>query len=395
MKEKRNILLLIPTFAEHGGTQKMVCELGKLLAKKYKVFECSFDAFNEPHVFKNENEVISLEITKGNLLRKIISYPLGAWRLRKLKKKYNIDVTISNLWAADLLNVLSFSREKMISIGHGSIIGFAGNRLLLRIRRLASWVYKRFDHVVAVNEYLKEELSGLFNISSGKLSYINNFVTFPEQAIIPSPKPPGVKRLITVGRMDLMKNHDPLLRIFTGLKKEVPGLQLVVVGTGPTENSLHILAKKLGLTAMSDYTDTADILFTGFNSNPYTFLYASDIFVFPSKTEGLPLVLVEAMHTGLPVVSSDCPIGGPHMILQGRGGYQANRNQTEETPYGFLMPIPDADDEVTLQQWISVLKELLMNEEKRSMMSIQAKNRADDFSMDKVSHQWINLIDNL
>ncbi|HET9826682.1 MAG TPA: glycosyltransferase, partial [Chitinophagaceae bacterium] len=155
--KKKNILLLIPTFADEGGTQKMVYELGNLLSERYNVYECSFDAFNEPHIFKNGNKVLSLGSKQGHGIGKLFGYLQKARQLRKIKKHHNIDVVISNLWAADLVNILSPGREKKLFIGHVNIAGNFQNRTLMRWRKLAGFIYRRADKVIAVNHQLQHE----------------------------------------------------------------------------------------------------------------------------------------------------------------------------------------------------------------------------------------------
>ncbi|KAA3436586.1 glycosyltransferase [Rufibacter hautae] len=395
--EKKNVLLLVPTFADEGGTQKMVYELGRILAEKYNVFECSFNAFGEPHVFKNDSNVI-LSLNSPNersLLSKLKGYPQKIARLKELKKKHKIDVTISNLWGADLVNALSKGKDKIISIGHSSIVGNPQSRLLLKLRRLGEWVYSRFDKIIAVNSSLEKELTDLFNLPRIKVKYINNFIAFPPSGNKDNRTAKELRRLVNVGRLHEGKNLEPLLIILKKLKKEFVKLQLVLIGNGPMKESLIKKAGELDLI-VSDVLDerNADLIFTGF-VNPFPVLESSDVFVFPSKTEGLPLVLVEAMHTGLPIISSDCPTGGPHVILEAYTPHDPKRVNAEETKYGYLMPIPESNDLSALQVWQETISLLLKNEEKRVKLGHNAKERSLDFSVDKIKHLWFQTIDSL
>jgi glycosyltransferase involved in cell wall biosynthesis len=67
----------------------------------------------------------------------------------------------------------------------------------------------------------------------------------------------------------------------------------------------------------------------GFKSNPYNFMANADIFVLPSRWEGLPTVLIEALSLGVPVIATDCP-SGPHEILDGGR-------------FGKLVPVEDPE----------------------------------------------------
>src|SRR5690606_13965352 len=108
----------------------------------------------------------------------------------------------------------------------------------------------------------------LFRIPLHKLAHINNFVAFPENSIEPSMKPAGLIRLITIGRMDAMKNHESLIRIFAMLKRKLINIQLVLVGNGSLEKSLHTQAENFGLSISSNENARADIIFTGFIPAP-------------------------------------------------------------------------------------------------------------------------------
>lgn len=395
-KGKKNILLLIPTFADEGGTQKMVYELGLLLAEKHNVYECAFDAYNEAHVFKNGNKVLSLDMPAQNSITgKLTGYFKKASRLAQQKKQYKIDVTISNLWAADLVSSLSKGRDKKISIGHVNIVGNFQNRLLLKLRFLASRIYNRLDKIVAVNTYLKDELQEVFNLEEGKATYINNFIAFPENTSPALPKAAGKKRLVTFGRLNPIKNHEPLIRVFHQLLQDRGDLQLVLIGAGPSYETLVKRSKELGLNVATELDDAADIIFTGFHPDPYAVLRSSDVFVFSSRSEGFGLVLVEAMHAGLPVITSDCPTGGPHVILEGKGKYIAGRTKAEETKYGYLMPIPELGDENSLQEWKTIINALLNDEVRRIAQGDKARLRAEDFSKNKIKQQWFDLIEQL
>lgn len=396
MKEKdkgdKKVLLLIPSFADEGGTQKMVYELGILLSEKYEVFECSFDAYNEGHTFKNGNKILSLDSPEDKgAFRKVIGYCKKAKRLRQLIRQHNIDVTISNLWAADLVNALSRTSEKKIAVIHSSIEGDKHNRLLLKLHRIVRPVYRSFNAVVGVNENLKTEADRLFGLSSLRSVCIHNFIE-PKENKVGLP-PTGRLRLVTCGRLTQMKNIGFLLPLLKRLLATFPDLQLVIIGEGESKAQLIAKASTLGLAVGNDPLSGAEVVFTGFLSEPHSVFQTADLFVFPSKAEGFGLVILEAMNAGLPVIASDCPSGGPFVILQGSGRYREGRAEREETPCGVLMPVPCNSNAQHLNQWSDAVADLLRNDEKRRSMGSSATRRASDFSKEKVGSRWFQLIE--
>jgi sugar transferase (PEP-CTERM/EpsH1 system associated) len=121
-----------------------------------------------------------------------------------------------------------------------------------------------------------------------------------------------------VGRLSQVKNHALLLRAAAGVLSD--GGRLLLVGDGPEAAPLRALADELGIGDR--------VVFAGERHDVPELLAASDVFVLSSTSEGLPLSMVEAMATGLPVVST--AVGGiPALVADG------------ET--GFLVPSGDVD----------------------------------------------------
>lgn len=99
-----------------------------------------------------------------------------------------------------------------------------------------------------------------------------------------------------VGRFTDQKNHDGILRIFQSVLKEKEAT-LLLVGDGPREAEVKALAKEMDLEE--------HIVFFGTTKDTAEVYSAMDVFLFPSKFEGVPLTLIEAQANGLPAVISD------------------------------------------------------------------------------------------
>lgn len=397
MIRKINILLLVHTFADPGGTQKYIYELGKLLSEKFNVYECSFDAHNEPRIFNNGNKLLSLKVRPSeNVLLKFLNYFIKAYRLNRIKKIYSIDLTISNLWPADFINFLSLGAGKKISNGLVNIIGNHQNRKLLKYKKIIGWIYQKFDMTIAINDDLKKELEDLFCLPNNKVMCIYAFITLTDISKLLPIYRDTKRRIVWIGRLNHMKNLSPLFKILKILKETLPDIQLVIIGDGPHRKELVDSAKSYGLTCVSDLsTPSADVIFLGFVTNPYEYLVGCNLFALTSKSEGFGLVLVEAMAAGLPIIASDCPTGGPHLIMQGHNGYKANRVLAEETPHGYLMPVPDESSDVICALWAAKIKELVLDVNKNLLMCVANKKRSEDFSTDKIRKQWFEVVNKL
>jgi glycosyltransferase involved in cell wall biosynthesis len=124
---------------------------------------------------------------------------------------------------------------------------------------------------------------------------LEQFLAEPRRAAAP-----GRIRLVTLGRLVPVKNHAMLLGAFARVASEFPGAELRIWGEGGLRPSLEALIAKLGLTGRA--------FLPGQAPHPAPVLSDADAFVFSSTNEGLPMVILEALAAGLPILSTH--VGG-------------------------------------------------------------------------------------
>ncbi len=154
------------------------------------------------------------------------------------------------------------------------------------------------DTVVFVCEESRRYLVENRGLAGGKSAVIINGIelsAFLENQAAPMSAPPRV-RFGAVGRMVPVKGHSILIDAFAQLSGKLPHAELRIVGGGPLENELKEQVRKAGLDSR--------IRIEGLNHGIAQVLRELDIFVLSSTSEGLPLVILEAMAAGLPVVST-------------------------------------------------------------------------------------------
>ncbi|MEI2717887.1 MAG: glycosyltransferase [Candidatus Nanopelagicales bacterium] len=108
---------------------------------------------------------------------------------------------------------------------------------------------------------------------------------------------PGVTTFVTAGRLSTEKNHERLIRAFAKVHADHPRTRLILLGGGPLEEHLKSVIDELSL---SDSVELA-----GFQTNPYRPMSRCDCFVLPSDHEGQPMVILEALTLGLPVIATE------------------------------------------------------------------------------------------
>lgn len=175
-------------------------------------------------------------------------------------------------------------------------------------------------------------------------------------------------QIISVGRLEPVKDFYTLILVFSILIKKYPKLILKIIGEGSQRNKLEELVKKCNLQE--------NVIFTGklkeeeINKE----LLKSDIFVLTSKSESFSLVLCEAMNFGLPCVAFDVDVG-PREIIQ-------------NIINGFLI------EDRNLDRMIEKVEELLKDKELREKMGEAAKKSVINFYSNKVLDKWYKLFKN-
>lgn len=124
----------------------------------------------------------------------------------------------------------------------------------------------------------------------------------------------------TAGRLDPIKRHDIFLAVAQQISRHNPDARFLIAGEGTDKARLAEVARKLGVLDR--------VLFLGHRDDIYDVLRALNVFLLCSDHEGLPMVLLEALHLGVPVVARQ--VGGiPELIENGVNGILVNSSEPE------------------------------------------------------------------
>lgn len=166
---------------------------------------------------------------------------------------------------------------------------------------------------------------------------------------------------LAVGRFALAKDYPTLLRAFAQVTKTDPTAFLVIAGDGLLRPAMEALSKELGISNR--------VRFLGIRRDIPELMNAADAYVMSSRWEGMPLVLLEAHASGLPIVATDVG-GNGEIVLHG------------ET--GFLVPPGDSD--ALASAMLQLMK--IPDEERRRMGWKGRKHIVENFSIDRVVEGW-------
>lgn len=187
--------------------------------------------------------------------------------------------------------------------------------------RSGDFCYRRADAVVTVSEGIRREILAKYVLAPSKIVTLHN-PAIPDELLcwkrLPLESGASPCRIVALGRLVHQKGFDVLIRAMANVPRP---WQLDIWGDGIERSKLFALAGELGLRDK--------IRFCGSTMEPFAAMREADIFVLPSRHEGLPGVLIEALACQCQIVAADCP-QGPREILQ-------------EGKLGQLVPVEDAN----------------------------------------------------
>ena len=380
------ILLLCAELGSVGGVERLIATLAPILSQEHEVQVASFDpAGTLPGVpLSVPFYPVGKERSRSALLRPL-TYLSQVRRLRRLERTLKIDVTISNLWRADLISALVGGHPRRIALAHINIVGNHTNRLMLRFRPLVAYVYRRFDRIVAVSSALGRELTDLYRLDPSKVRTIWN----PVVKLKPVSSPSRFQRIVWCGRMVREKNVPALVKAFAAVRLRFPDAVLDLVGDGPERSAIEATAALHDLK-IGQRGSNASVIFHGRLADPAPVISEASVLALPSIAEGFGLVLVEALGLGIPVVAADCASGGVHEVLGARTPHDPLRCKNEELACGWLLPVPLDDDSVRC--WATTLEMMLSDTRPQTLWRDGALARAEEFIPKRIGVQWATLL---
>ena len=201
--------------------------------------------------------------------------------------------------------------------------GFSGFKMKV-IKFINQSVLKTADRIIAQNDEMKKQLIDFYNLAPGLVVAVNNPVdkdyVLSEAAGTLSPYKSDEINFLNVCNIAYSKGIDVLIKAWPIVKEAIPKAHMYIVGRNTSEYAVEMQNKAKDLT---------DFTFLGFQGNPYPFMKHCDVFVLPSRMEGFPNVVLEAMCFNKPVASTNCVKVIEQIIHIGKNGYYCNIEDPE------------------------------------------------------------------
>lgn len=407
---KKTILLLISGLGP-GGAERIFHSLAVQLSRKHRVIECIYNLKDQVYPFATSEQVILTPKEANNAFQKAVFLLTRIYRLWKLKRRLKPDICISQLESCDYLNILTRQRhERTICLIQCSMIfnhDIRGYSAWLRKKVLMPITYQKAHAIVTVSWAIKQEFEIYFRVVPEKIHVIYNFADFDE--VVHKSKEPLQQGLadifenchcfVTAGRLTAQKNQGALISVFSEIKRRSQiKVKLFILGDGELRDKLAALAIASNLAVYKAWDNGRpsadyDLFLLGFDSNPFKFFSRAKWFVFSSLWEGLPLVLVEAMAAGVPIISSDCPTG-PADILTDVSPTLNFVKEPTHARFGILMPMIIRSDPKVIDQWCTEITSLCQNDETRRNYVQLIPQRVAEFTIERAIAKWDELLEN-
>lgn len=301
----KKIVFVIPNMPG-GGTERVVA----LLANEYSgrgipVTILLFAGQETAYPLDSRIEVLSVGEPSGGSLAARLE------RIRRMRQFYRANQNCQ-IWAFSVMGAV-FSAVAALGQRHFFLVSERNDPNRYDHRRIRNLAYRRADVVACQTKDAVESFPSAIRQKS---------------VVIPNPLELDIlpyegereKRIVAVGRLSAQKNHRLLLEAFASFAKTHPEYVLELYGKGELQEALQTQAVRLGIDSR--------VIFKGFSAHVLSDIRTAAMYVLSSDYEGISNSMLEAMVLGVPVIATDCPIGGSRMYIQ-------------DGVNGFLTPVGD------------------------------------------------------
>lgn len=320
---KKRLALFLPGLYE-GGAERIVLNLAKGISERGYSVDLVLARAEGPYMSQIPDTVRLIDLKAPRVLGSVPALIKYLQREHPTALLSGMFTNVIALWARRLSGVPC----RLVITEHNSLSSIVKSKNDLRWHlypKLAGWFYPWANKIIAVSNDVADDLTRVAKIPRDLIEVVYNPIVTPdlqEKSEAPTEHPwfkdgePPV--ILAVGRLTDQKAFDVLIRAFSYVRKDHPA-RLLILGEGENRPTLQSLIGQLELEQ--------DVSLMGFVQNPYPYMAHASLFVLPSRWEGLPTVLVEALYLGMPIVATDCP-GGSREILQ-------------DGKFGRLVPVDD------------------------------------------------------
>ncbi|NMA05551.1 MAG: glycosyltransferase family 4 protein [Acholeplasmataceae bacterium] len=352
----KRILFIINNLG-YGGAQKIQVFLANMASNDFENVDIVV-LFGTQCVFNIDDKVnvkyLSNKQKKRNIILKIFLYFKIVFQLRKVIKRRKPKVIISFSSEEVLLAHLAslFRKVKILGSERYNPLG-----LTKKGKKKNRFYFSFADHMVL-------QVPTLIDFYNRKDITVIPNPYFSEVEIEPCKEERNNKIVAVSARFEYRKGIDVLLNAFSLFQKKYPNYELEIYGDGELKSSYLDMIETKKIKNVTIYPSKRNII---------QFLKCSKMFILPSREEGMPNILIEALGAGIPSISADCPPGGPRFL---------SKTETRLLLY-------DVEDYNKLSE---KMIELAINQELSKTLSSNALSIREELNPQKIYNKWRKVI---
>lgn len=329
MLTKKKVLFFLPS--NTGGAERMTVTIAKMLP--LDKFEVKFVIIHKSlgtiiNFIPSVYEIIHIPV--HNI------YCAGTLRMIDVIRKEKPDAVFSSLL---YLNARLIIASKICGCRVVVRNNIDISRTISRIAPiLVKYTYKWADVVIAQQEEMRNEIIAFTGIQEKKVVTLHNPIDIDnihKKIGVPNPyekKDNKCINYVCVGRFSKEKGQDLAVKAFRIVLKNEPNAHLYLVGKYDWNKQYDRSVRDyISMTGLSE-----QVHFVGFDTNPYRWIYHSDCYIMPSRLEGLPNSLIDAMYLQKPVVATKCIPVVERIVKDGYNGYLAENNNIDSIASGMI-----------------------------------------------------------
>jgi glycosyltransferase involved in cell wall biosynthesis len=330
IKDKIKILHII-TSLRKGGAERLCLSICNELVK-YPNIEVKILLLENIIEYEDLNENVEILFDKNEVT-------LSTWKKNTIENNnfkriidgYDPHIIHSHLIHGNMMacsyikpRIVYFSHLHGIDVEYKKFNFKKIDKLMLTNFYEKRWLRNRYKSsrtkFFACSEAVRDYFSHNMQINNSLIYLLKNAINLEKFTFSGNEGKDGYK-LINVGTLNDIKNQTFLLKVIVILKQKIPEIKLIILGDGANKD---MLSKEIDLFGLKN-----NVFLYGMVDDVQKYMQNSILYVHSSISEGLPLVFIEAMACGLPVITTDC-VKNNDFVLDGINGYIIKRDQIED-----------------------------------------------------------------